>query len=205
MKEIDDFLPRHVTPVLSPRGFRKSGHAHRKGFESGDWAIFSFRGYPVGIRGSFLAEASFVPGPVWDWFVFTRPDLATKQPQGWWLEWSNPLGPHHADSNWIYENDIERELVGSMLADRLNEVATLFDELAVEPTRLLWLVLSDEQHEFGELPHLGSKLRSTVWRACLLAQAELTQELEKELAEADPYPNLGLRAWAEHYARRAQD
>ena len=108
--------------------------------------------------------------------------------------------PYHADSNWTYETDVERELIGSMLADRLNEVATLFDELAVDRTRLLWLVLSNERHEFEELPLLGGKLRSKVWRACLLAQAGLSEELETELAEADAYPSLGLRAWADHYA-----
>lgn len=198
MKEIDDFLPRYVTPALRARGFRKSGHTYRKRFESGDWSIFSFRGYPLGIRGSFLAEASFVPAPVWDWFVYTRPNLATKQPQGWW-EWSSALGPRHAGGNWTYETDLERELVGAVLADRLDEVAPLFDEFAAEPAWLVSLAMSDEKQDFDQLPQLGAKFRSSVWRACLFARAGMAPELESVLVDTDSHPAMGLRRWAEHY------
>jgi hypothetical protein len=49
VKEIDDFLPRWVTPALSARGYRKSSHTYRKHFESGDWGLFSFTSFPASL------------------------------------------------------------------------------------------------------------------------------------------------------------
>lgn len=204
-KELDELLRRFVTPVLSMRGLRKSGHSYRKRYEGGDWAVISFRGHPTGLRGSFLAEASFVPDPTWDWFCFQSPSLATTKPQGWWLDWSNPLAPHNEGSIWTYETDDERNTVASVLIDRLNEVVTLFDGLAASPQRQLALVLDAEVHNFGELPHLGRKFQSRTWRTCLLARAGYNHELEEALQQADLYPNLRLRPWVEYYVRTRRE
>ena len=198
MKEIDDFLPRWVTPALSPRGYRKSSHTYRKRFESGDWGVLSFRGYPLGVRGSFLADASFVPGPLFDWFNFAHPDLAMKQPTGWWADWGNPLSPRHGTS-WEYETDAERDACGALMVDRLDAVVSLFDRLAAEPDLLVSLALTREQPSFEELPLLGNHLRHPTWRAALLIRRGPSAELEQALADANAYPVLRLRRWAEHY------
>lgn len=199
MKEIDDFLPRWVTPALSPQGYRKSSHTYRKHFASGDWAVFSFRGYPLpDARGSFLADASFVPGPLFDWFNFANPGLAMKQPTGWWADWANPLNVL-GGSGWAYRSDAERDICGGLLVDRLGEVCSLFDHFAGEPDLLLSLVLSRERHDFDELPLFDLHLQRAPWRAALLIRRGPSPELEQALADADAYPNLRMRQWAEHY------
>jgi hypothetical protein len=139
VKEIDDFLPRWVTPALSARGYRKSSHTYRKHFESGDWGVLSFRGSPLtDVRGSFVADASFVPAPLFDWFNFAHPGLAMKQPTGWWGDWGNPLTSLHG-SGWQYQTDAERAICGALLVDRLAEVASQFDRFAAEPDLLVSL------------------------------------------------------------------
>lgn len=206
VREIDDFLSRFVTRVLSERGFRKSSHTYRKRYESGDWSIFSFRGYPLpDVRGSFHVDASFVPKPMWDWFMATRPKLAKKQPTGQWIYWGTPLGPLAGLANrWEYQTDTERELTASLLADRLAEVSNLFDTFAEEPDLLLSQVLTSEPTPFPELPLFHHHLRHHVWRVALLARRGPSTQLNAAVAASDPYPALQLRHWVDDYLARSE-
>jgi hypothetical protein len=199
VKEIDDFLPRWVTPSLSPRGYRKSAHTYRKRFESGDWGVFSFTGFPLpDVRGSFTAAAAFVPAPLFDWFNFAHPDAATKQPYASWINWGNPVKSLHG-GDWQYQTDAEREICGGMLVERLTEVADLFDRFDSEPDLLLSLALAGKQQTFDELPWFGHHLEHPTWRAALLIRRGPSPGLEQALADADAYPILRLRQWADGY------
>jgi hypothetical protein len=198
VKEIDDFLPRFVTPTLSPLGYRKSGHTYRRQFASGDWGIISFRAYPVDIRGSFHVDASFVPGPLFDWFCFRSPDLASKEPTGWWMDWGAPVGTA-LGNDWRYESDDERDVCASLLIERLTAVTASFDQLGNDADLLLRAALGDTEGEASELPSVSRHLRHPTWKAALLIRRGRSPELEAALAEADAYPALRLREWADRY------
>ncbi len=199
MKEIDDFLPRWVTPALSPRGYRKSSHTYRKHFESGDWGVFSFRGFPLtNVRGSFVADASFVPGPLFDWFNYAHPGPGDEAANRLVVVLGQPT-VIPARRRLAVSTDAERDICGGLLVDRLAEVAPLFDRFAAEPDLLVSLALTQEHHDCDELPLSRSHLQHPTWRAALLIRRVPSPELEQALTDADGYPLLLLRQWTEHY------
>lgn len=204
MKEIDDFLPRWVTPALAPLGFRKSSHTYRRCYPNGDWTVFSFRARPLpDVRGNFLVDASFIPEPLFDWFNFANPDLTMNRPTGWWIDWGTPLKALHGN-DWQYQSDAEREICGAFLEDRLTEVATLFGRFAAEPDLLVSMALApDEWPQCESVPLFAQHLRKATWRTALLIRRGSTPELEQTLAECDPHPHLRMREWVDSYLARA--
>lgn len=199
MAELDDFLARWVTPMLAARGYRKSRHTYRKQFTNGDWSVLSFRGYPLGILGSFLVDAAFVPAPMWEWFRFRSPQLAGKAPTGWWSDWGAPL-PADDSPIWRYATVGQRDDVGARLADRLAAVVDQYDRFGTDPDVLLALALDPERAAADPAPVSGSHLaHDHKYRACLLIRRGWTPELERELAWSDAFPALRLRQWATQY------
>jgi hypothetical protein len=197
VKEIDDFLLRWVTPMLRQTGYRKSHHMYRKRFGDGDWAVFSFRDYPLpNARGSFLAEASFVPARLLEWFNYSHPTQAMKQPTGWLMYWSNPLPPSEGHT-WAYESDAERELCAAELIDRLHAVAGLFQRFGENPKLLASAVLEQKPPALRELSTLASHFHHPAWRAAVLVDRGSSPELRQAVADADQFPALRLRDWVQ--------
>jgi hypothetical protein len=197
--ELDDFLARWVTAILSARGYKKSRHTYRKQFTNSDWSVLSFRGYPTGILGSFLVDASFVPSPMWDWFRFRSPNLAGKAPTGWWSDWSAPLAPDDFPV-WRYETIEQRDHVGALLGERLARVVDQYDWFGTDPDALLDLALDPERAASDTTPLGRWHLRhDSKYLACLLIRRGWSPELERELEWSDGFPALRLREWAEQY------
>jgi hypothetical protein len=195
--ELDDFLARWAHPMLAARGYRKSRHTFRKRF-SGGWSVLSFRAYRLGIRGSFHADASFVPEPLFDWFSFRSPDLAGKEPTGWWMDWATPLRAS-LGNDWRYESVGQAEDRGILLGERLAEVVERFDEFGVDEDALLRLVLHPESFQSEAIPLFQHCLRRPTYRASVLIRRGHSPELASILDWSDEYPALRLRDWAGHY------
>lgn len=197
MAELDDFLARWAHPVLAARGYRKSRHTFRKRFSEG-WSVVSFRSNPVGVLGSFNADASFVPEPLFDWFKFTSPGLAGKEPTGSWVVWSTPLRAG-SGNDWRYESAGQREDRGILLGERLAEVVDRFDEFGASQDALLRLVLRPEQFASNAIPMFKTRLAYPPYRASVLIWRGPSPELDATLNWSDAYPALRLREWADHY------
>ena len=202
MNEIDDFLARQVTPVLQPLSYRKSAHTYRKQYPNGDWAVFGFRSFPVGVLGSFLVDAAFVPEPLFDRFCFAAPALASKAPTANWINWANPITSPAETGDWEYDTDAERTARAAELAERLTAAASLMDALGADPDILVDAALRPGTNRFPELSWLDRNLWRPEWRAAVLIRRGPSAELDAAIAEADSYPTLRLREWAADYAAR---
>jgi hypothetical protein len=196
--ELDDFVARWASPLLAARGYRKSRLTYRKQYRSGAWSVLSFRARPTGILGRFLADASFVPGPLFDWFRFRSPDLAGDEPTGWWLDWGTPLRAGGGNT-WEYDSEGQREDKGILLGERLAEVVDRFDEFGVDDDALVRLVLDPERFTSEALPLFHTHLRRGTYRASVLIGHGPSTELDEVLDWSDDYPALRLREWADHY------
>lgn len=183
--------------MLAARGYRKSRHTFRKRFSNG-WSVLSFRSDPVGILGSFNADASFVPEPLFDWFRYRSPDLAGREPTGWWMHWSTPLRAS-SGNEWSYESVGQREDRGILLGERLAEVVDRFDEFGADQDALLRLVLHPDQFASDAIPLFKACLAHLPYRASVLISRGHSAELDVTLDESDAYPALRLREWADRY------
>lgn len=183
--------------MLAARGYRKSRHTFRKRFSNG-WSVLSFRAYPLGILGSFLVDASFVPEPLFDWFKFTSPGLAGREPTGWWMHWATPLRAS-LGNDWRYETVGQAEDRDILLGERLAEVVDRFDEFGADQDALLRLVLRPEHFESDAIPSFKRCLARPTYRASVLISRGHSPELDSILDWSDAYPSLELREWADRY------
>ena len=129
-RELSEFLRDWATPHLRAAGYRKSHHTFRRISAAGDQAGIQFRGYALGVLGSFLLDVWVVPEPWWDLVHFdpdgTRPFPARPATYDAAFHWQQGSTVADASSHrwrgaWQYDSVAERDQVGHHLQDLLRE------------------------------------------------------------------------------------
>lgn len=174
--ELDLFLADCVGPNLRAAGFRKSHHSFRLEGADGDQAVLQFRGYPMGMLGSFLFDIWVTLEPVWD-FTHYRPDKARTYPKrsnssDATFHWQQGQPPKSFGA-WSYNTIAERDqtchlMTDMLLSDILPTVRTMLDRSSIlEAARRHQLVRG---HPISETTYLA-----------LLADAGPSDELDSLL------------------------